>query len=80
MGITNATKKIWPPNVSTVTIEEEDKTEMRKLMDTIGNLIEPVDLIMLPIMINDLLVDVRLDPGALASIVPLSTELIYKAI
>jgi hypothetical protein len=76
MGITNPLKKVGPSQVSAVTMDEEFDEEVpntikKRVINTSDNLIEPVDLMLIPVMILNEVMDVRVDPGALVSVIPL---------
>lgn len=70
MGINNPTKKVG--NVAAVTVLEDAYFEepKNKIFDTSVVTVKPIDLIMIPLLVNDTLIEVKLNPGALVSVVP----------
>lgn len=74
IGITNPVKRVGIANVSALAINETDEEESdgRIVFDTADcYVVEPVDLLVIVAMINETVKDLKVDPGALASVVPL---------
>jgi hypothetical protein len=76
MGISSPVKKIGAHQVTAIVDGEvpegfKSLNSKKSVIRTADNLVEPTDLMLVSVMLQDELMDVRVDPGALVSVAPL---------